>query len=114
MPAAEELLESNAEVLIDPSKGFLELLARDLVDLANRGNCVLDGGDQIFALAIEERVTFGSLAILFERHHVHRTHGFQFRAHLAMKLVTSSRIVARDERECRIGQQSGALDSQFV
>jgi hypothetical protein len=31
-----------------------------------------------------------------------------------MKLVTSSQLVARDERECRIGQQSGALDSQFV
>ena len=43
--AAEELLESDSEVLVDSGEGFLELLTRDFVDLADGGGGVLDGGD---------------------------------------------------------------------
>ena len=39
-------------------------------------------------------MALGSLAILFKRHHVHRTHAFQFAAHLAIGLVARREFVA--------------------
>src|SRR5580658_1050822 len=95
--AAEELLESLSKVLVDLGESFLELLARDFVDLANRGCRVLDRRDQVLALRVEEGVALGGLAILFKRHHVHRSHGFEFGAHLTIRLIAGSKFIAGDE-----------------
>ncbi len=59
-------------------------------------------------------MSLGGFAVFLERHHVNRTHGFQFGAHLAIRLIASCEFVAGDEVDCGVGEQSGALESEFV
>src|SRR6185437_12571869 len=52
--AAEERVESDGELLVDESEGFLELQARHLIELGDRELGILDGLHQIVALAAQE------------------------------------------------------------
>ena len=49
-PPPKSLREGDAEVLVDANEGFVELGARDLVDLLDGGLGVFDGVEQVFAL----------------------------------------------------------------
>ncbi len=102
------------EVFIDLGERFFELLPRNLINLANRRSRIFNGGDQILPLGIEESVPLGSFAVLFERHHVDRTHGVKFRAHLSIRLIAGRKFVARHASDCGIGEQSGPLDPEFI
>jgi hypothetical protein len=106
-PPPKSFLNVALEVFVDLGEGFLELLARDFVDLFDGGGGVLDGGDQVFALGFEERVALGGLAVLFERHHVDRAHGFELGAHVAVETDRSGEFVAGDE-ESGVGHERGA------
>ena len=50
MTAAKKLLERGLEVFVDLGEGLFELLARDLIDLLDRGRGVFDRRNQILAL----------------------------------------------------------------
>ena len=65
-------------------------------------------------MRIEESVALGALLMLFERHHVHRAHGFELAAHLSIRLIASRQFVAGNEDQRRVGQQNWTLNAQFV
>src|SRR5580698_581096 len=106
--------KSFLEVAVDFGEGFLEFLARNFVNLSNGRGRILDGGDEILALSVEERVALRALFIFFERHHVHRTHGFELGTHLAIRLIAGRKLVPGHAGDCAVGEQHGALDAEFV
>ena len=55
-------------------EGFVELGARDLVDLLDGLHGVLDGLHEVLALRLEEAVPLGGLLVFVERHHVDWAH----------------------------------------
>ena len=59
-------------------------------------------------------MTFSRLAVLFKCQHVHRSHGFKLGAHLPIGLIAGCEFVPSKRCDGCIGQQSIALDSEFV
>ena len=54
------------------------------------------------------------LLVFLERHHVHRAHGFQAGAHVAIELVFGGKLLAADRGQACVGHQLSTLDAEFV
>ncbi len=67
-------------------------------------------------------MTLRRFLVLFESHHVDRTHGVEASAHFAVGLIFGGEFLAGDQRDRRSGRRSGqrfghqdrAFDAEFV
>ncbi len=75
--AAEESTESLAKIAVDDGESLFEFLPRDRIELGDGLLRVLNGLDEVVALAREECVALIAVLILLESHHVDRPHGFE-------------------------------------
>ncbi len=113
LPAIEEPRKDLREVLVDARKCFVEFLARNLVDLLDRLLRVLDGIDEILALRFEEGVPVSGFLVLFECHHVDRSHLLDLLAQSAAGFFFRNERLVYDANDCLIGAQRGGLFVYF-
>ncbi len=114
LAAAEELGEGDGEVLVDDLEGLVELGVGDVVDLLDGGLGVLDGVEQVLALALQEGVAAGGLVVLLERHHVDGAHGFEALLEAARLLFFGGEGFAFDADDGLVGAEDGGFDGEVV
>ena len=98
-------------ILWNASSNFCREIGIDLLDRRLR---VLDRVEQVFALRLEEVVTLRRLLVLFQRHHVDRTHGVEPRAHLAVTWSSVASCSPVDRCDGRVGHQFLAFNAEIV
>ncbi len=75
---------------------------------------VLDGLQQILPLRFQELVTLRDLFVLLQRHHVHRTHVVEPRAHFAIGFFFAGERLGGDAGQGIVGHQLLRLLAQLL
>ena len=93
---------------------LFELLPRDGVDLLDGVLRVLDGLQQVLPLRLQELVALRRLLVFLQRHHVHRAHVVQPRAHLAIGALFVRQLLRRDAGQRLVGHELIALLAKLL
>ena len=97
---------------VDEVEGFLEFLARHLVEFGDGELRVLDRLHQVVALAAQEAFALLAFLKFLERHHVHRAHRFDARLHFVVVRFGGDQFFADQQLRC-LRHQFFGLRVQF-
>ena len=106
MPPPKRVWKATAKLGVDCREGIFEFLPRDLIEFGDGLLRILDGFDEIVALAAQERVALLTFLVFLERHHVDRAHGFDARFHVVVGRLRGGEFFA--------GQQIRLQADQFL